>query len=90
MVRIAKGDYYALLIPILQAQRNQKRIWSSAYVSEEKNKLFQLEQLLWKSMADRFQKCVLLMLPYTASAATVAHAFLGRFMCIHVRFSDGS
>jgi hypothetical protein len=59
-------------------------------VSEEKNKLFQLEQLLWKSMADRFQKCVLLMLPYTVSTAIAVHGILGKFMRISVRFSDGS
>jgi hypothetical protein len=79
-----------LLAQIFQAQQNWKRKRALAYVSEEKNKLFQLEPLLWKSMADRFQKCVLLMLPYTASAAIAVHGILGKFMHIHVRFSDGS
>jgi len=76
--------------PDSQAERNQKRIKSSAYASEKKNKLFQVEPLLWKSMADRSQKCVLLMLPYTASAAIAMHGVLSRFMRIHVRFSDGN
>jgi hypothetical protein len=67
----------------------RKMVKSSACVIEE-NKLFQLELLLWKSMVDHFEKCVLLMLLYTASAVMAVHGVLGRFMRIYARCSDGS
>jgi hypothetical protein len=41
-------------------------------------------------MANRFQKCVLLMLPYTVSAAIAVHGVFGGFMLIPVRLNHDS
>jgi hypothetical protein len=67
-------------------------------VEERKNKLFQSEPLLLRSMANRFQKCVSLMLLYTVSAAkrfgvVKPHSEKWWFDClmrVPVRLSDGS